>query len=427
MGGRLAAIALVAFAQVGCPGGAATGAPPSSQDSGRDTPPPGDDTARSDTANSSEPNPRDCDGQPSPRAIPLVVVPSPCGNIVSDVVFIPGVPQVVISERAGCETGTGGIITALDAATGETRWRRRYPEASDGGYAWIYGSRDGSDLTALLADGDDRRELRAVDVIDSAGAAVARVSAVEHGVAGMFAVSEASLAVSVLRPYGDGRGALAVFASPLPRFAEWTRADAVHSQPPGTCCDFGARVMDVGDPTGDGLRDLLVLGGGAWLLSGDLVATSEGILAAPSVDIVGYERSETVGPVGDFTGDGLDDFSTSTDGIVEIVAGGTLEGAVQFRSRDYDQRPGNSVVPVGTVGANDASTIVLSGGDHPMGDHYWLVTGPLCGREYVEDAGERIGAPGDPAEFYSLDGADGFIFGKGFNDGEVVKARVATD
>jgi len=239
-----------------------------------------------------------------------------------------------------------------------------------------------------------------------------RVGAIESRTnLGDLSFAEEDLLVS--RPYERfAAGAVYLFSPPWQEDMETDDRVATHRHP-DACddCRFGQILQTLGDVTGDGLDDAVMGGGGFWFVDGDLLRVDQGVSSgvAVSAGAAGVERLIT--NVGDFDGDGIDDYATANLGAVALLRGGEPDPFARYHNpEDPELRIGNisdAIGPLGDIDGDGWPTIAAMAAED---SRLWLVEGPLrCGDYDIVDVGTLIESEADGYDSGSVPAGNGLL------------------
>lgn len=390
-------------------GGKASGAD-SATDSGGDT----SQDSPTDTA-------VDCGdmGEPGTVGAPTPLTPGEplCGGWLTGIGVSDDEGLMIAADFGTCaEVGAAGAVYAVAPGSDVARWMIGVPEATDP--FRIAATRGGQGLLALMRTGPEGIWGGAIDVRQSSdGALLSHLTRADGELEYLdqFAFADGRLVVAVVSAADDV--GVAVFAQPWAPEAYWRDAAvALHPPPDGTCCFFGQVLASGGDVTGDGLEDVLVMGGGAWVLDGELLLTNESPTDADALPVAGYASHDAFGGVGDIDGDGIGDISASTyssEGIfIQVIAGGSYLELARLDDAIPDGYVSESVTGVGRLDGADADTMAVVWSAHKDmaegGDQLWLVTGPLCGSWTLPEIGTQVELP-STAYITEVEGSDRFF------------------
>lgn len=336
----------------------------------------------------------------------------------------------LVADKGQCEGhDSGGLVYSLDPSSLVANWTFEYPAAMK--QLALAASRSGEGVFAIVGYGDDGLNYGTVDVRDdSDGALLARFHR-DYDEIDMFwdvVFADDTLAVTV-QPHSGGDGQVGIFTPPFTTTSYWRdAAAAVITQPSGTCCYFGEQLHRAGDVTGDGVDDLVAVGGGSWVLDGEWLDVDGPADWADPIPLTGSDSQAALGGIGDIDGDGIGDISALTEsdmGIwVQVVAGGDFHEEARIIDDTHDGEMGDAVTGAGPVEgfAYDAMALTYEDFAGPGfgGNEIWLVGGPLCGYEVLRDVGVQVVTP-DGEQIQWLTGHSGTLLGTDFVDiGKIV-------
>lgn len=218
-------------------------------------------------------------------------------------------------------------------------------------------------------------------------------------------------------PYqGESTGIVRVFDPPWRTSMTVDDATAVHHSP--TACDrclFGSVFDTLGDVTGDGLDDALMGGSHAfWFVDGTDLRTDEGVSQGIPVRTAAYQTGRTISNVGDFDGDGIDDWATAWEGddadtrygAVDVLRGNEWGPFARIVAGDYGRLIAEGIGRVGDIDGNGRSAVGILGVSWGDPVEVRVVDGGLCGVVEIEDVSVLLDEPAgwDASWFASGDG-----------------------